>query len=98
MAGIALVLAIAQDGRTDAPLLLIGCLAATVLMAALSRRSAPGPTLAGLGAGIALVAAWLVPQRAAPVSALLLALMFGVGAGLATAPPSGGPASRWTRL
>ena len=98
MAGIALVLALAQDGRTDAPVLLIGCLAATVLAAALSRRLAPGPTLAGLGAGIAVVAAWLVPQRPDPVSAVLLALMFGVGAGLATAPSSGEPGSMWARF
>lgn len=97
MAGAALVLAIAQDGRTDSPVLLVVALAAAMATAALIRRAAPGPTLAPLGVAIALASAWLVPQRPDPVSALLLAATFGVGAGLATSAGSTEAESMWAR-
>jgi len=50
------------------------------------RRCVPRPSLALLGALLALVAAWLVPQRPDMGSAIVLAAVFGVGASLA-APP-----------
>ena len=50
---------------------------------ALLRRSVPRPSLALLGSVVALVAAWLIPQRPDPVSGIILAGVFGVGAALA---------------
>ena len=47
------------------------------------RRSVPRPALALLGSFVALVAAWLVPQRTDATSAIILAGVFGVGAALA---------------
>jgi peptidoglycan/xylan/chitin deacetylase (PgdA/CDA1 family) len=52
-------------------------------LGALLRRSVPRPSLALLGSLIAFVAAWLVPQRPDPVSGIILAGMFGIGAALA---------------
>ena len=52
-------------------------------LGAVMRRSVPRPSLALLGALIALVAAWLIPQRPDPWSAIVLAGIFGVGAALA---------------
>ncbi len=49
----------------------------------LMRRSVPRPSLALLGSFIALVAAWLIPQRPDPWSGIVLAGVFGVGAALA---------------
>jgi len=63
-------------------------IAATVafLLGALVRRSIPRPSLAILGAPLALIAAWLVPQRPDIGSAITLAALFGIGTALA-APP-----------
>jgi peptidoglycan/xylan/chitin deacetylase (PgdA/CDA1 family) len=52
-------------------------------LGAILRRSVPRPSLALLGPPVALVAAWLVPQRPDPTSAIVLAGVFGVGAALA---------------
>ncbi len=52
-------------------------------LGALLRRSVPRPSLALLGSFLALVAAWLVPQRPDPVSGIILAGVFGIGAALA---------------
>jgi len=52
-------------------------------LGALLRRSVPRPSLALLGPLVALVAAWLIPQRPDPWSAIVLAGVFGVGAALA---------------
>ncbi len=52
-------------------------------LGALLRRSVPRPSLALLGSFVALVAAWLVPQRPDPWSAIVLSGVFGVGAALA---------------
>jgi peptidoglycan/xylan/chitin deacetylase (PgdA/CDA1 family) len=52
-------------------------------LGALMRRAVPRPALALLGSFVALVAAWLIPQRPDPVSAIVLAGVFGVGAALA---------------
>jgi peptidoglycan/xylan/chitin deacetylase (PgdA/CDA1 family) len=47
------------------------------------RRWIPRPSLALLGPFLALVAAWLVPQRPDMGSAVVLAALFGIGAALA---------------
>jgi peptidoglycan/xylan/chitin deacetylase (PgdA/CDA1 family) len=52
-------------------------------LGALVRHMVPRPSLALLGFVIALVAAWLVPQRPDVGSAITLSAMFGVGAALA---------------
>jgi peptidoglycan/xylan/chitin deacetylase (PgdA/CDA1 family) len=52
-------------------------------LGAVLRRSVPRPSLALLGSFVALVAAWLIPQRADPWSAIVLSGVFGVGAALA---------------
>jgi peptidoglycan/xylan/chitin deacetylase (PgdA/CDA1 family) len=52
-------------------------------LGAAMRRSVPRPSLALLGSFVALVAAWLIPQRPDPWSAIVLAGVFGVGAALA---------------
>ena len=52
-------------------------------LGAVLRRSVPRPSLALLGPPIALVAAWLIPQRPDATSAIVLAGVFGVGAALA---------------
>jgi peptidoglycan/xylan/chitin deacetylase (PgdA/CDA1 family) len=49
----------------------------------LLRRSVPRPSLALLGFVVALVAAWLIPQRSDPGSTIVLSGVFGVGAALA---------------
>ena len=66
-------------------LLLAG--AAVVLAAGLARRAVAGPGLTGLGVVVAGAAAWLVPQRPDPASAVALAVTFGVGLGLAHPTP-----------
>ncbi|MDQ6698050.1 MAG: polysaccharide deacetylase family protein [Actinomycetota bacterium] len=97
IAGTALVLAIAHDRRTDTIGVLLFALAATAVTSMLIRRAVPGPTLAPLGVVIALVSAWLVPQRPDAVSALLLAATFGVGAGLAMSAGGTDRSSTWAR-
>ncbi len=52
-------------------------------LGAVMRRSVPRPSLALLGSLVALVAAWLIPQRPDPWSTIVLAGIFGVGAALA---------------
>jgi peptidoglycan/xylan/chitin deacetylase (PgdA/CDA1 family) len=52
-------------------------------LGALVRHMVPRPALALLGFLIALVAAWLVPQRPDVGSAITLSAMFGIGAALA---------------
>jgi peptidoglycan/xylan/chitin deacetylase (PgdA/CDA1 family) len=52
-------------------------------LGALLRRSVPRPSLALLGWLVALVAAWLIPQRPDPASGIILAGVFGIGAALA---------------
>jgi peptidoglycan/xylan/chitin deacetylase (PgdA/CDA1 family) len=71
---------------TDTVLTLILAAFAAFGLGSLIRRYVPRPSLSLLGALLALVAAWLVPQRADMGSAIILASLFGVGASLA-APP-----------
>jgi peptidoglycan-N-acetylglucosamine deacetylase len=52
-------------------------------LGAILRRSVPRPSLALLGPPVALVAAWLIPQRPDATSAIVLSGVFGVGAALA---------------
>lgn len=52
-------------------------------LGAVMRRSVPRPSLALLGWLVALVAAWLIPQRPDASSAIVIAGLFGVGAALA---------------
>ncbi len=71
---------------TDTMLTLMLAAIAAFGLGAFIRRFVPRPSLALLGALLALVAAWLVPQRPDMGSAIVLAALFGVGASLA-APP-----------
>jgi peptidoglycan/xylan/chitin deacetylase (PgdA/CDA1 family) len=71
---------------TDTMLTLILAAIAAFGLGSVIRRFVPRPSLSLLGALLALVAAWLVPQRPDMGSAITLAALFGVGASLA-APP-----------
>ncbi len=71
---------------TDTMLTLILAAIAAFGLGSTIRRFVPRPSLSLLGALLALVAAWLVPQRPDMGSAIVLAALFGVGASLA-APP-----------
>ncbi len=71
---------------TDTMLTLILAAIAAFGLGSMIRRYVPRPSLSLLGALLALVAAWLVPQRPDMGSAIVLAALFGVGASLA-APP-----------
>jgi peptidoglycan-N-acetylglucosamine deacetylase len=64
------------------------------VLGALIRRYVPRPSLAFVGLLVALVAAWLVPQRPDTGSAIVLVSLFGIGAALA-APPIRRPRPSW---
>jgi peptidoglycan/xylan/chitin deacetylase (PgdA/CDA1 family) len=76
-------LALTYQRSTDTAFTLILASLAAFGLGALLRRSVPRPSLALLGSFLALVAAWLIPQRPDAVSAIVLASVFGVGAALA---------------
>jgi peptidoglycan/xylan/chitin deacetylase (PgdA/CDA1 family) len=67
------------SGRKVVPLV---ALVALLAVRWLVQRAAGGPGLTALGVATAGVAAWLVPQRPDVVSTVLLAALFGAGAGL----------------
>ena len=71
-----------QDSTGTALTVFLAAIAAFGL-GALLRRSVPRPSLALLGFLVALVSAWLIPQRSDPGSAIVLSGVFGVGAALA---------------
>jgi peptidoglycan/xylan/chitin deacetylase (PgdA/CDA1 family) len=79
--GVLLALTDVSSTATVLTLLLAGL--AAFGLGALVRSSVPRTSLALLGPVLALVAAWLVPQRPDFDSAIVLAAMFGVGAALA---------------
>ncbi len=68
---------------TDTLLTLILAAVSALGLGALIRRYVPRPSLALLGGLLALVAAWLIPQRPDLGSAVLLAGLFGIGGALA---------------
>jgi len=78
-----LLIALTYEPSTNTPFTVGLAAVAAFGAGALLRRSVSRPSLALLGALVALVAAWLVPQRADPASAVVLAGLFGVGAALA---------------
>jgi peptidoglycan/xylan/chitin deacetylase (PgdA/CDA1 family) len=77
------IIALTYQRSTDTAFTLILASLAAFGLGALLRRSVPRPSLALLGSCLALVAAWLIPQRPDAVSAIVLASVFGVGAALA---------------
>ena len=77
------IIALTYQRSTDTAFTLILASLAAFGLGALLRRSVPRPSLALLGSFLALVAAWLIPQRPDAVSAIVLASVFGVGAALA---------------
>jgi peptidoglycan/xylan/chitin deacetylase (PgdA/CDA1 family) len=77
------LIALSYQRSTDTAFTLILASLAAFGLGAVFRRSVPRPSLALLGSILALVAAWLIPQRPDPVSAIVLASVFGVGAALA---------------
>ncbi len=77
------LIALTYQRSTDTAFTLILASLAAFGLGALLRRSVPRPSLALLGSFLALVAAWLIPQRPDAVSAIVLASVFGVGAALA---------------
>jgi peptidoglycan/xylan/chitin deacetylase (PgdA/CDA1 family) len=79
----ALLLAITYQRSSDVVFTLLLAALAAFGLGALLRSAVPRPSLALLGSILALVAAWLVPQRSDPGSAIVLAGVFGVGAALA---------------
>ncbi len=80
---LAIPLALTYQRATDTAFTLVLASLAAFGLGALLRRSVPRPSLALLGPLVALVAAWLIPQRPDAVSAIVLAGVFGVGAALA---------------
>jgi peptidoglycan-N-acetylglucosamine deacetylase len=80
---LAIPLALSYQRATDTAFTLLLASLAAYGLGALLRRSVPRPSLALLGPLVALVAAWLIPQRPDAVSAIVLAGVFGVGAALA---------------
>jgi peptidoglycan/xylan/chitin deacetylase (PgdA/CDA1 family) len=78
-----LLLAITYQRSSDVVFTVVLAALAAFGLGALLRRAVPRPSLALLGSILALVAAWLVPQRSDPGSAIVLAGVFGVGAALA---------------
>jgi peptidoglycan/xylan/chitin deacetylase (PgdA/CDA1 family) len=77
------LIALTYQHSTDTVFTIACAALAAFGLGALLRRSVPRPSLALLGSLIAFVAAWLVPQRPDPVSGIILAGMFGIGAALA---------------
>jgi peptidoglycan/xylan/chitin deacetylase (PgdA/CDA1 family) len=75
-----------------ARLLIVLALGAGLLAA---RRLPANRTLAVVGGVVAVTAAWLLPQRDDVAAAVILALLFAVGAGIAVEPP---PPSRSTHF
>jgi peptidoglycan/xylan/chitin deacetylase (PgdA/CDA1 family) len=80
---LAIPLALTYQRATDTAFTLVLASLAAFGLGALLRHSVPRPSLALLGPLVALVAAWLIPQRPDAVSAIVLAGVFGVGAALA---------------
>ena len=80
------LLALTYQSATDSFLTITLAAVAAFGLGALIRRSLPRPSLALLGPFLAVVAAWLIPQRPDMGSAIVLCGVFGVGAALA-APP-----------
>src|SRR5262249_37713111 len=78
-----LLFALTYATATDTAATLVLAAIAAFGVGALVRRYVPRPSLALLGPFLALVAAWLIPQRADIGSAIILAALFGVGAALA---------------
>jgi peptidoglycan/xylan/chitin deacetylase (PgdA/CDA1 family) len=78
-----LLFALTYVTATDTATTLVLAALAAFGVGAMVRRYVPRPSLALLGPLLALVAAWLVPQRADIGSAIILAALFGVGAALA---------------
>jgi hypothetical protein len=78
-----LLLAITYQRSSDIVFTLVLAALAAFGLGALLRSAVPRPSLAVLGSMLALVSAWLVPQRSDPGSAIVLAGVFGVGAALA---------------
>jgi len=78
-----LLLAITYQRSSDVVFTVVLAALAAFGLGALLRSAVPRTSLAVLGSMLALVAAWLVPQRSDPGSAIVLAGVFGVGAALA---------------
>lgn len=84
IAGVLGILIALTYQRTTDTIFAVGLAALAAFgLGALLRRAVPRPSLAVLGSILALVSAWLIPQRSDPWSAIVLAAVFGVGAALA---------------
>lgn len=77
------LIALTLQRSTDTMFTIVLATLAAFGLGAILRRSVPRPSLALLGSLLALVAAWLIPQRSDAGSAIVLAGIFGVGAALA---------------
>ncbi len=77
------LIALTLQRSTDTVFTVVLASLAAFGLGAILRRCVPRPSLALLGSFLALVAAWLIPQRSDPGSAIVLAGIFGVGAALA---------------
>ncbi len=88
------VLAASKNPHTDGAGSGLLILVASVVGVLATRRLPANRALAVVGGAVAAAAAWLLPQRDDLGSALILAVLFAVGAGIATEPP---PPSRVTR-
>ncbi len=77
------LIALTLQRSTDTVFTVVLAALAAFGLGAVLRRCVPRPSLALLGSFLALVAAWLIPQRSDPGSAIVLAGIFGVGAALA---------------
>jgi peptidoglycan/xylan/chitin deacetylase (PgdA/CDA1 family) len=88
------VLAAWKNPHTDGARSGLLILVASVVGVLAARRLPATRGLAVVGGAVATTAAWLLPQRDDVGSALILAVLFAVGAGVATEPP---PPSRSIR-
>src|SRR5437016_1795067 len=88
------VLAATKNPHTDGARSGLLILVTSVVGVLGARRLPANRALAVVGGAVATTAAWLLPQRDDVGSALILAVLFAVGAGVATEPP---PPSRSIR-
>jgi peptidoglycan/xylan/chitin deacetylase (PgdA/CDA1 family) len=77
------LIALTYQHSTDTILTLVLASLSAFGLGAVLRRAVPRPSLALLGSFVALVSAWLIPQRPDTISAIVLSGVFGVGAALA---------------
>jgi peptidoglycan/xylan/chitin deacetylase (PgdA/CDA1 family) len=96
VAPVGFLLAIQEDRDLSHSLLFPVVVVATILAAVAARRLPSSRPLALVGGGVAVLMAWLVAQRDDAGTAIILAVLFAIGASLAAREPAP-PLARVTR-